>query len=145
MRIQTAPHGTYNGVLDCVSKIVTHEGPFAFYKGTMMPLMGVGACVSVQFAVVQDIKRRFSHANEARFGSPHLSDMQLYTAGAAAGLANSVIAAPVEHIRIRMQTQRNAEFKGPVDCLMRCVASNQHCPRAWDWRSFPRILPDSAP
>ena len=100
VRIQTAPHGTYNGVLDCVSKIATHEGPFAFYKGTMMPLMGVGACVSVQFAVVQDIKRRFSHANEARFGSPHLSDMQLYTAGAAAGLANSVIAAPVEHIRI---------------------------------------------
>lgn len=82
-----------------------------------MPLMGVGACVSVQFAVVEELKRRFSHVNERRIGKPDLSNGQLYMSGVGAGLANSFIASPVENVRIRMQTQQTRMYSGPIDCL----------------------------
>jgi len=144
VRVQTAPPGTYNGVLDCVSKIALHEGPLAFYKGTFMPLVGVGACVSVQFAVVQEFKRRFCMFNERFRGTSHLDDLQLYTSGAVAGIANSVIASPVEHIRIRMQTQRQGEYHGPIDCLTRFVAADKYHAGAWNEGPVPWFATDRA-
>ena len=45
--------------------------------------------------------------------------------GATAGLANSIVSSPVEHIRIRMQLQSSAvgegAYKGSVDCLKSIV------------------------
>ncbi|GES77717.1 mitochondrial carrier [Rhizophagus clarus] len=38
----------YTSMLDCVRK-TRKEGLTAFYKGTTTPLVGVGACVSIQF------------------------------------------------------------------------------------------------
>lgn len=31
-RMQTAPKGTYNGMLHCAGGILKNEGPLAFYK-----------------------------------------------------------------------------------------------------------------
>lgn len=31
-RMQTAPKGTYKGMLDCAGGILKREGPLAFYK-----------------------------------------------------------------------------------------------------------------
>lgn len=86
-----------------------------------MPLLGVGACVSVQFAVVGALKRLFSRQNLEGGHPAKLTHGQMYVAGAGAGLANSFIAGPVEHIRIRMQTQRTQMYKGPFDCLAKIM------------------------
>jgi solute carrier family 25 carnitine/acylcarnitine transporter 20/29 len=103
--MQTAPPGTYSGFLDCGTRLLKHEGPLAFYKGTLTPLLGVGACVSIQFAASERTKRYFMGQNKERgVGGPNgavLAGSQLALAGVAAGLANSVISGPVEHIRIR--------------------------------------------
>lgn len=56
------------------------------------------------------MKRVFTSQNlNARKGGPDgktLDSFQLLVAGASAGIANSVVSGPVEHIRIRKQTLR---------------------------------------
>ncbi|PWY99872.1 putative YMC1-protein of the mitochondrial carrier family [Testicularia cyperi] len=125
VRLQTSPPGTYTGMLDCATRIVTKEGPLAFYKGTLTPLLGVGACVSIQFGVVEALKRHFRAENVAAGRSPDLSYSQFYLAGGIAGVANSFVAGPVEHIRIRLQTQPTPPlYKGPVDCIRQILSSS---------------------
>ena len=48
VRVQTAPPGTYASPLDCATKLLRADGPKGFYKGTLTPLLGIGACVSIQ-------------------------------------------------------------------------------------------------
>jgi solute carrier family 25 carnitine/acylcarnitine transporter 20/29 len=76
-----------------------------FIKGTLTPLLGVGACVSIQFGALEYMKRLFTAQNlRAGRGGPDgktLEPLQLAIAGASAGIANSVVSGPVEHIRIR--------------------------------------------
>ncbi|KAE8331809.1 mitochondrial carrier domain-containing protein [Aspergillus sergii] len=80
-------------------------------KGTLMPLLGVGTCVSIQF------DKRPGH-------DPILSIPQYYLAGAGAGVATSMISGPVEHIRIRLQTQPHGAariYNGPLDCAVQLI------------------------
>ena len=55
--MQTAPPGTYSGMVQCATGILKNEGPLAFYKGTLTPLIGIGACVSVQFGAFNYARR----------------------------------------------------------------------------------------
>ncbi|EPQ29252.1 uncharacterized protein PFL1_03007 [Pseudozyma flocculosa PF-1] len=125
VRLQTSPPGTYTGMLDCAARIVKNEGPLAFYKGTLTPLLGVGACVSIQFGVVASLKRHFAASNLAAGRGQRLSNSQFYLAGAAAGLANSFVAGPVEHVRIRLQTQPSPPlYRGPLDVVRQSLSSS---------------------
>ncbi|KAK7205377.1 mitochondrial carrier domain-containing protein [Myxozyma melibiosi] len=121
VRLQSAPPGTYSGALDVIKKLLKTEGPTAFYKGTLTPLVGVGACVSIQFGVFEGMKRFFSAQNKQHgLVSDSLTYPQYYISGTAAGLANSVLAGPIEHVRIRLQTQTNTvpkQFSGPLDVI----------------------------
>lgn len=115
VRLQSAPPGTYSSTLDVIRKLLSEEGPLAFYKGTLTPLLGMGVCISVQFATNEYMKRLFNKENH---GGP-LTYPQFFLSGAAAGMANSLVASPIEHIRIRLQTQRTGvkQFSGPLDCI----------------------------
>eukprot|EP01137_Pigoraptor_chileana_P009048 Opistho-2@56722 len=120
VRLQCQPvdKPIYSGFFDCVKKTVANEGAGALFKGTLPPLVGIGACVSIQFATVEAVKRYFQDGDKTR----RLGYDELYVCGAAAGIANSAIAIPVEHIRIRMQVQRNkpgeaAPYNGSIDCV----------------------------
>ncbi|KAG0291617.1 Mitochondrial carrier protein ymc2 [Dissophora globulifera] len=94
----------YTGTLDCVKKTLSKEGFRGFYKGTTTPLVGVGACVSIQFVTLQAMKRYYSELNGPS-AQGFLTNSQLYLAGAASGITNSVVSGPVEHIRTRLQVQ----------------------------------------
>jgi solute carrier family 25 (mitochondrial carnitine/acylcarnitine transporter), member 20/29 len=76
-----------------VKKIIANEGFRGFYKGTATPLVGVGACVSIQFGTFEYMKRFFRTRNE-QSGHPtgNLSGGQFYLAGGAAGIANTIVA-----------------------------------------------------
>ncbi|KAG6866229.1 hypothetical protein C0991_007254 [Blastosporella zonata] len=123
VRMQTAPKGTYKGMVDCAGGILKNEGPLAFYKGTLTPLLGIGVCVSIQFGALEWTKRYFAEQNRLNgrggVNGSVLSGGQLFTAGVFAGLANGVVSGPVEHIRIRMQTQSNTNpmYSGPWDAI----------------------------
>jgi solute carrier family 25 carnitine/acylcarnitine transporter 20/29 len=123
VRLQTSQQ--YSGALDAATKIYKNEGALAFYKGTLTPLIGIGACVSVQFAGFNYARRAFETQNTAKHGSSQLSYSQYYAAGAFAGIANTVLSSPIEHIRIRLQTQPHGAgrlYDGPIDCVRKLSA-----------------------
>jgi solute carrier family 25 carnitine/acylcarnitine transporter 20/29 len=50
---------------------------------------------------------------------------QFYAAGAFAGVTNSVLSTPIEHVRIRLQTQPHGKdrlYSGPIDCMKKLSA-----------------------
>ncbi|OSX65802.1 hypothetical protein POSPLADRAFT_1177291 [Postia placenta MAD-698-R-SB12] len=130
VRMQTAPQGTYSGMLHCAGGILKNEGPLAFYKGTLTPLLGIGVCVSIQFGALEWTKRFFARRNiESGVGGPDglgLNSGQLFTAGVFAGVANGVVSGPVEHIRIRLQTQSatNPTYAGPFDAIRKIYSQH---------------------
>ncbi|KAF2747585.1 mitochondrial carrier [Sporormia fimetaria CBS 119925] len=123
VRLQTTQQ--YANALDAATKIYKNEGASAFYKGTLTPLIGIGACVSVQFGAFHYARRAFEARNTADHNSPNLSYPQYYLAGAFAGLANTFLSSPIEHIRIRLQTQPHGPsrlYDGPIDCMRKLSA-----------------------
>ena len=74
VRLQTQCHinPEYDGINDCIRKILAEEGPFAFYKGTsvyyegtLAPLLGVGLLVSLQFGSNELSKKFMERFHEA--------------------------------------------------------------------------------
>ncbi|KAF2966097.1 hypothetical protein GQX73_g7476 [Xylaria multiplex] len=125
VRLQTTTQ--YSSALNAATTIYAKEGPLAFYKGTLTPLLGIGACVSIQFGAFGFAKRYFETANAARSlsAAKDLSYGQYYAAGAFAGVANSVISGPIEHVRIRLQTQPHGAarlYDGPLDCVRKLTS-----------------------
>lgn len=73
------------------------------------------------------MKRAFIARNAAKgLEDTRLSHSQFYASGVAAGIANGILASPIEHIRIRLQTQ-TAEVKlynGPIDAIKKMYAGS---------------------
>ncbi|KAL2878098.1 proline dehydrogenase [Colletotrichum sp. CLE4] len=86
---------------------------------------GVGACVSIQFGAFQFFRRRLEEFRgiipaDSKASSKSLSLSDFYLIGGAAGLTNSIISGPIEHVRIRLQTQPSGAarlYSGPWDCV----------------------------
>lgn len=128
VRLQTAT--TRTTTLEVLRNLVKNEGVFAFYKGALTPLLGVGICVSVQFGVNEAYFSKKVLMNASK--NPNMSSQdvdlsrsntlplsQYYVCGLTGGVVNSFLASPIEQIRIRLQTQTSnggdREFKGPWD------------------------------
>ncbi|GES63108.1 sugar O-acetyltransferase [Aspergillus terreus] len=97
------------------------EGPLAFYKGTLPPLLGVGACISIVYTSFHPFSTALHSLTPDR---PSLTLPQTYLAGGLAGLTNSAISGPMEHIRIRLQTQSatsSQTYTSARDCIRRIV------------------------
>lgn len=123
VRLQTTSQ--YTGPLDAATSIYRNESAAAFYKGTLTPLIGIGACVSVQFGGFHYARRAFEQRNQDAGKDAQLSYGQYYVSGAFAGIANTVLSSPIEHIRIRLQTQPHGAgrlYFGPIDCVRKLSA-----------------------
>lgn len=121
LQTQSTTNPVYKGMMDCVRQTKAKEGLGGFYKGTMTPLVGIGACVSIQFVVLESMKRHYHTVNKT---GGDLTNSQLYIAGAASGVANSIVSGPVEHIRTRLQVQTGDGYKGPIDCIRQIYRSH---------------------
>lgn len=84
--------------------------------------------MSIQFGAFHEARRRLTTYNSLHHPTrKDLTYPQYYLAGAAAGLANSVISGPIEHVRIRLQTQPhgpNKLYNGPLDLIRKVVATD---------------------
>ncbi|KAG7808833.1 hypothetical protein KL921_003915 [Ogataea angusta] len=108
--------GQYSSPISALSDTLRNEGLKAFYKGTLAPLIGVGACVSVQFYGFHEAKRQILKHNPKQHD---LTLGQFYVAGAFAGIVNAPITSPVEQIRILLQVQKDnlKLYNGPRDAI----------------------------
>eukprot|EP01015_Nassula_variabilis_P034589 TRINITY_DN8548_c0_g1_i6.p1 TRINITY_DN8548_c0_g1~~TRINITY_DN8548_c0_g1_i6.p1 ORF type:complete len:320 (+),score=55.14 TRINITY_DN8548_c0_g1_i6:64-1023(+) len=125
LQSQSLENPVYKGTIDCFKQTLANEGPGAFYKGTLPPLMGVGACVAIQFSVLEETKRFFRKLINIKEDEV-LPLIYVTLSGSAAGFANTIISAPAEHIRIRMQLQSkgNILYKDSLDCARKLFQSN---------------------
>ena len=98
VRLQTQPKDAkvYNGIIDCLFKIIKNEGPFALYKGiflysigTLTPLMGVGLLGSIRFGLFEGAKKRICEMKNIH---PSQLDLQSKSMAALfAGFFNSFV------------------------------------------------------
>ena len=107
MQSQSSHNPAYKNPIDCVKLIYANEGLLTFYKGTLAPLSGVVFCTSLQFGLNELFKKITERYNQRRVRSWKLSSGQYFQCGAFVGTGISFLATPIEHIRIRMQNQRN--------------------------------------
>lgn len=96
VRLQTGDRLSMGGVVKALYKA---DGVRGFYRGSLAPLVGVGVCVSLQFAALGAAIRMLRDKDNS------ISLPRLYLAGAFSGLANSVLSGPIEHVRIRLQVK----------------------------------------
>jgi solute carrier family 25 (mitochondrial carnitine/acylcarnitine transporter), member 20/29 len=57
LQIQDPANPTYSGLGDCFRKTFKREGVGAFYKGTLVPLFGVGLVSAIQFMVYEETRK----------------------------------------------------------------------------------------
>jgi solute carrier family 25 (mitochondrial carnitine/acylcarnitine transporter), member 20/29 len=118
VRLQAA---NSSDVLATAQRIWTQESPRAFYKGATMPFIGSGVSVAVQFTVFHRTREWF----ESHSKTTPITFGQIYLSGFVAGVANSVITGPVEHIRTRMQMQPHGSarlYASSWDCMKQVFA-----------------------
>lgn len=140
VRLQTTQRAQFKGPLDCLLQTVRNEGARGLYKGATPPLVGWMFMDSVMLGSLTFYRRVLLenfYSNPSILGStPSTRDRitiagekvasKLPTlghaiAGVMAGATVSFIAAPVEHIKARLQIQYSADktkrlYSGPVDC-----------------------------
>ncbi|CAG8484777.1 7610_t:CDS:2 [Ambispora leptoticha] len=131
----------FKGPMDCLTQTLRNEGFLALYKGMASPLVGIGAVNALLFAAYSRLKSIQTPENiNGRLGLH-----QIAIAGAGAGAVNSILASPVELLKIRMQAQygstkgastdRNKiHYTGPIDCARQLI--HEHGIRNGLFRGF---------
>ncbi|KAK4300647.1 hypothetical protein Pmani_027160 [Petrolisthes manimaculis] len=110
------------GATSSFINIFKYEGGRGFYKGMGFPLLATGALNSLFFGVYANTLRVMAEGQK----KPTYS--QIYLAGCAGGLAQLVVACPIDLIKIKMQMQTGSEngvwghhqetkYRGPIACL----------------------------
>ncbi|KAH8599398.1 mitochondrial carrier domain-containing protein [Bisporella sp. PMI_857] len=140
VRLQTSEKSKFRGPLDCLLQTIRKEGVFGLYKGATPPLVGWMFMDSIMLGSLT-FYRRLLHEQlfspSRMLASPNglssrdspLTNPQAHKlptighamAGVMAGATVSFIAAPVEHIKARLQIQYSNKkserlYKGPIDC-----------------------------
>ena len=117
IRLQTSTTPTTSAQV--IKNVIRNEGLLAFYKGTLPPLFGVGACVSLQFYGFHECKRqllKLSNKNELNLWP------QTYIAGAVAGIVNTPVTAPVEQLRILSQSNTKSASNSLLSTVKKIYA-----------------------
>lgn len=129
VRLQTSQAAHFSGPVDCLMQTIRKEGPAGLYKGATPPLLGWMAMDSLMLGSLTIYRRLLLEnvwSNPAIVGKETADKKTLSSfghglAGIGAGSTVSFIAAPVEHIKARLQIQYAAKkserlYSGPIDC-----------------------------
>ncbi|KAH9220927.1 mitochondrial carrier domain-containing protein [Leptodontidium sp. 2 PMI_412] len=140
VRLQTSDSTRFSGPLQCLLQTVQKEGVAGLYKGATPPLVGwmfMDSLMLGSLTYYRKVLHRTLFNPHRMAASPSalaqrdlpLPDEKLHKlptighamAGVMAGATVSFIAAPVEHIKARLQIQYSSKkserlYKGPIDC-----------------------------
>lgn len=128
VRLQTTDAARFSGPLQCLLQTLRNEGPAGLYKGATPPLIGWAVMDSVMLGSLTVYRRLLrDHIFNPSLHPLHDPAAPLPVhghglAGVMAGATVSFVAAPVEHVKARLQIQYAALkserlYKGPVDCV----------------------------
>lgn len=110
VRIQTRPMHTYNGILHCLNTTIQQEGYKSLYRGIASPVIGYGAIKATAFGsnkYAQNMLMSYYHTQQ-------LNGTQLVLCGGIAGAVQTFIRAPVEQIKVVMQSSSRQIITGTV-------------------------------
>ncbi|TRX97250.1 hypothetical protein FHL15_002044 [Xylaria flabelliformis] len=150
VRLQTTDPARFSGPLQCVVQTVRHEGVRGLYKGASPPLVGwmfmdslmLGSLTIYRRLLAENVFVPRLHLPTLPVSSSnsivlepnpnpvdHLPSFGHGIAGIMAGSTVSFIAAPVEHIKARLQIQYSAHkaerlYSGPLDCVRKIYAAH---------------------
>jgi solute carrier family 25 carnitine/acylcarnitine transporter 20/29 len=116
VRLQTTQNAQFKGPLDCLMQTIRKEGIAGVYKGATPPLLGWMAMDSVMLGSLTFYRRLLRDnifSNPSFHPSTALATLEKEQlpsfghglAGILAGSTVSLIAAPVEHVKARLQIQ----------------------------------------
>ncbi|KAF9949941.1 hypothetical protein BGZ70_001573 [Mortierella alpina] len=123
VRMQTSAADRFRGPWHCLTETLKKEGPRALYKGATPPLIGWAFMDSVMLGSLSYYKLILQGGDPNVKLTPFWSGI----AGIGAGVTVSFIAAPIEHIKARLQIQYDAKSKlysGPIDCARQLIRNN---------------------
>lgn len=112
VRLQTSATGENPSVLRALRQIVATEGPQGLFKGLLSPILSNAPINAVVFGVQGAVARALREAS----GREKLSPSQSLVTGAAAGLVQTVFAAPSEHVKIQQQVNRSNVGQSTIEC-----------------------------
>ena len=144
VRLQTTGKDQFKGPLNCLLQTLRKEGFSALYKGATPPLVGwmfmdsvmLGSLTFYRHLLKDNVFnnptfRAVTRASSSPSSSTASHDVETILpavghgiAGTMAGCTVSFLAAPVEHVKARLQIQYAADksqrlYKGPLDCSKR--------------------------
>ncbi|OJD34261.1 mitochondrial carrier [Diplodia corticola] len=124
VRLQTSDTTHFRGPLDCLLKTVRNEGVRGLYKGATPPLVGWMAMDSLMLGSLTVYRRLLRENLFTKYEK--LPTVGHGIAGICAGWTVSFIAAPVEHVKARLQVQYAADktkrlYSGPIDCAKKLL------------------------
>ncbi|KAF2485845.1 mitochondrial carrier domain-containing protein [Neohortaea acidophila] len=149
VRMQTTSMDQFNGPLQCLLQTVRKEGVNGLYKGATPPLIGWMCMDSLMLGSLTLYRRLLNEhvfqplrarPNSTAIWLPDAERKKLPSvghgiAGMLAGWTVSFIAAPVEHVKARLQVQYQVDksqrpYSGPIDCT-RKIFRTHGIPGLW--------------
>ncbi|KAK7951618.1 uncharacterized protein PG986_007346 [Apiospora aurea] len=151
VRLQTTDATRFSGPLQCVAQTLRNEGVRGLYKGATPPLVGwmfmdsvmLGSLTVYRRLLAEHVfvrlppssrhpdaaKRLATESAQSSHAAVHLPSYGHGLAGVLAGATVSFIAAPVEHVKARLQIQYSAKkterlYSGPIDCLRKIYGAH---------------------
>ncbi|KAI1812905.1 carrier protein YMC2 [Poronia punctata] len=143
VRLQTTDATRFSGPLACVVQTVRNEGVRGLYKGASPPLVGWMFMDSLMLGSLTIYRRLLAEhvflppispdeldvIQPPAVANAHLPSYGHGIAGIMAGSTVSFIAAPVEHVKARLQIQYSAQkadrlYQGPIDCLRKIYGAH---------------------
>ncbi|KAI9729458.1 MAG: hypothetical protein M1834_006839 [Cirrosporium novae-zelandiae] len=126
VRLQTTTNAHFNGPLDCLLQTLRKEGVPGLYKGATPPLIGWMMMDSLMLGSLTQYRRLLStHVYPSNAPLPSLGHA---IAGTFAGWTVSFLAAPIEHVKARLQIQYKAKgqrlYTGPIHCSSRILSAH---------------------
>lgn len=132
VRLQTeGSKGRFRGPLHCLITTLKQEGVRGLYKGASPPLMCYALSDSLHIGTYTYVYIKLTHKNTKKNSySSHA------LAGLIGGCVSTIVATPMERIKLRLQVQyvNSKQYSGAIDCVQQLVRS--HGLRLGLWTGF---------
>ncbi|KAJ8384602.1 hypothetical protein AAFF_G00200390 [Aldrovandia affinis] len=121
VRLQTQTR--YKGIFDCVARTYSLEGMPGFFKGMAFPVLSIAFSNSVVFGSYSNALDYLTQYTDRSKDEP-ASAAAVFAAGCFSGVAQVLVTAPVDLVKVRLQNQTKGRrgvggdrYRGPVHCV----------------------------